>query len=444
MKRGKRLLTIFTAFALLALWAMPAAAIDWMQFKGTKLNVLGLEQAQAKGLKQLVPEFKKLTGIDVEITTMNQTNTIRKVAAELGGRSSTYDIVFVEGDRVPKYAGAGLLQPMDDYFKDPTLTDPKVLAMDDLIKSTMECFNYGGKQYGMPFFAACVMMYYRKDVFEDKGVKVPETLDDLLVAAKKIHSKEMPFIAMRGQAGHHNIWHWSQFLYGYGGHYFKDFPKDLHPALDSPEAIKATKVYAELMEKYSIPGAANCTYDDVVIAMQQGRVAMVLEGAPLGARILDPERSKVVGKLGFKPVPKGPAGVFPPFTAQAYLINAASKHKKAAYLFLQWYTSFDTLKKISLMTKHVAVTRKSLWNDPDFQKKYGFDYGAGSYLAAFQKTLELGYPQYRPPLKEWPQIVDVVGRAVQETYVGKKTPAQAMKYANKAVEKIMKRSGAIK
>ena len=372
---------------------------------------------------------------------MNQTDTIRKVAAELGGRSSTYDIVFVEGDRVPKYANAGLLEPLDEYLKDPGLSDPKVLAYDDLIKATLDCFNYEGKQYGMPFFAACVMMYYRKDVFEAKGVKVPETLDELIPAAQKINSPEMPFIAMRGQAGHHNIWHWSQFLYGYGGSYFKDFPKDLTPNLNTPEAIKATTVFAELLKNYSIPGAANCTYDDVVIAMQQGRVAMVLEGAPLGGRILDPKLSKVVGKVGFATVPRGPKGIFPPFTAQAYVMNAASKNKKAAYLFLQWYTSFDTLKKISMMTTHVAVTRASLWNDPDFNKKYNYDYGAGNYLQAFQKTLELGYPRYRPPLEEWPQIVDVVGRAVQETYVGKKTPAQAMEYADKGMTKIMKRAG---
>lgn len=442
--KGRNLLTmVFSALVIAGLMGTPALAMDWQQFSGTKLNVLGLEQAQAKGLKQLIPEFKKLTGIDVEITTMNQTNTMRKVAAELGGRSSTYDVVFVEGDRVPKFANAGLLEPLDGYFKDSTLTDPDVLALDDMIKATMDCFNYKGKQYAMPFFAACVMMYYRADIFKAKGVNPPETLDDLIPAAKKIHSKEMPFIAMRGQAGHHNIWHWSQFLYGYGGQYFKDFPNDLHPNLDTPEAVKATRVYADLLENYSIPGAASATYDDVVIAMQQGRVAMVLEGAPLGARILDPKRSRVVGKVGFGVVPRGPKGVFPPFTAQAYLINAASKHKKAAYLFLQWFTSFDTLKKVSLIANHVAVTRKSLWNDADFIKKYNFDYGHGNYLKAFQKTLELGYPHYRLPLEQWPQIVDVVGRAVQETYVGKKTPEQAMKYSNKAMTKIMKRAGKI-
>ena len=93
------------------------------------------------------------------------------------------------------------------------------------------------------------------------------------------------------------------------------------------------------------------------------------------------------------------------------------------------------------MTSHVAVTRKSLWNDPDFIKKYNYDYGAGNYLQAFQKTLELGYPYYRPPLEEWPQIVDVVGRAVQETYIGKKTPAEAMEYANKGMIRVMKRAG---
>ena len=59
----KSLIVVVAAALTIGLMAASAPAMDWQQFKGTKLNVLGLQQAQAEGLKKLVPNFKELTGI---------------------------------------------------------------------------------------------------------------------------------------------------------------------------------------------------------------------------------------------------------------------------------------------------------------------------------------------------------------------------------------------
>jgi len=433
--------TILTGCLLLA---PPAEAqVNWKQSSGKELRILNLEQPYSQGLAKLFPEFEKETGIKVSQETMAQLAVIQKIGVELAGGTGAYDLVFAEGSSLPQYIKGGWIQPIDEYMQNPKLTDPKSLDANDIIKSTLDAMKVEGKQYGLPFFAATVMMYYRKDVFEKYGIKkAPDNYDELVEILKKVHTKDMPGIALRGQPGAvMNIWHWSMFLYGYGGKFFKDYPKDMHPVFDSPGAIKATDVYAQIMQNYSIPGAASATFDDVVTAMQQGNVAIALEGAPLGGRILDPEKSKVIGKLGFGLVPGGPAGRFPPFTAQGFAIASASKNKEAAYLFLQWATSKDTLLKVALNSRHVAVTRNKVWEDTEFLKKYNFDFGAGSYIKAFQETLKVAPFWYRPAIPEFNKVGDRLGIAVQEAIVKRKSAAEAMKDANADIDRMMKEAG---
>ncbi len=419
---------------------------NWKRFSGSKITILNMQQSYSDGLEAQLPEFEKLTGIKVEQETMGQQNVVQKINVELAAHNSTYDLVFTETDRIPQYVESGWIEDISPYLNKKELTDNSFLDKKDFIKSTLDAFKYDGKYYGLPYMAATVIMYYRKDIFEKFGVSgPPNTFNDLLQVAKKINTSEVPAIALRGQPGAvMNVWHWSMFLYGMGGRIFKDYPKDFTPVLNSPKAEEALQTYCKLMQNYSIPGAASATFDDVVLAMQQGKVAIAIEGAPLAGRILDPTQSKVVGKVGFALVPKGPGGRYPAFTAQGFVIPKGSKNKEAAYLFLQWATSKNVLKAIAIKGSHVAVTRKSLWSDPDFVKKYNYDFGAGSYLQTFQKSLEIAPTWYRPTFEKWTEVGDRIGLAVSEAIVKKKTPKEALSDANKDIIQILKHAGKIK
>jgi ABC-type glycerol-3-phosphate transport system substrate-binding protein len=175
--------------------------------------------------------------------------------------------------------------------------------------------------------------------------------------------------------------------------------------------------------------------------MQQGKSATAIEGAPLAGRILDPEQSKVIGKLHFALVPKGPAGRFPAFTGHGWMIPKNSPKKKAAWLFIQWATSREVLLKTSLHHKHIAVTRKSIWSDPAFVEKWGFE---GGFLEKFMKSLEIGYPDYRPRFPEWPKVGDEVALALNQVIVGRKTAEEAFTEVNKKIYGIMKNAGYFK
>jgi len=450
LKIGKFLSVLLLVISTIVIFSSAGAQeIDWRQFEGTTINVLLMPRGYTQGLQMLLPEFEQLTGIKVTMEFLAEATLVQKEAVELAGHSDAYDVMYTYTDRIPQYVKAGWIVPLDEYIANEKLTDPSYLDIADFIESTLEGFRHKGKLYGLPTFAGTVIMYYRNDVFKNYGIAAPpETFDDLLAVCRKIHTEDLPAIAMRGQTSSlGNLWHWSMFLYGYGGHYFKNYPEDLTPIIDSPEAVKALEVYCELMQNYSIPGAASANYDDVVLAMQQGKVAIALEGAPLGGRILDPKQSKVIGKLGFYLVPGGPAGRFPPFLAHGFSIPSGSKHKEAAWLFLQWATSPKVALRVHLLDVplvDISVSRNSIWTDKDFIQKYEYNFGAGSFLEAFHRSLQIAPFWYRPAFEKWPEVGDRVALAVSEAIVKKKTPEEALKDAQRDVVDILKRADLLK
>jgi ABC-type glycerol-3-phosphate transport system substrate-binding protein len=68
----------------------------------------------------------------------------------------------------------------------------QLLAIDDLVESVGgDSFFYGnsvmtlnGTRYGIPFGGGVVMMWYRKDLFEQDGISIPTTWEDLEAAAR--------------------------------------------------------------------------------------------------------------------------------------------------------------------------------------------------------------------------------------------------------------------
>ncbi|MCD1636424.1 sugar ABC transporter substrate-binding protein [Martelella mediterranea] len=430
-------LTAIAAIAVLAASAGGAAAQD-KPFEGVTLRVLGTQQPWEIELQKRAAEFTEMTGAEVQFDLFSLTQGIQKVTVELSSRSPAYDLVFVEASEVVRFAPAGLLEPLNPYIEAAGDVD-----IDDFLPATIEANTIDGEIYALPHFAATQMLYWRPDIFEEAGLDgPPETFAEMMEQCRTIEEKvDITCTAMRGKPStSENIWYWTQILKGMGGSYVTSWPDDLTPAINSPEAIEAAEYYAELMNEHAIPGSVSASYDEVVIAMQQGNIAMTIEGAPLAGRILDPELSKVSGKLGFAVPPGGPAGTFAPFTSQAYGVNAASRNKEAAAAFLIWATGTDNMLDIASNSSFVAVTRNSVWEDPAFIESHGYDFGAGSFTQAYRDTLAAADPFYRLPIAEFRPAADRVGIALQEVVTGQSSAEDALNAANSDMERTFRRA----
>jgi len=447
MKKGKLGFVVCGVLLVTLLFSQAVLAIQWDKFKGTELKVLSVRQPYQEGVLMFLREFEKMTGMKVSWDFVPWPSLRQITSIELASGLSAYDLIFTGGGHVARFAAAGWIHPVDRYLSDPTLTDAAYLDIDDIFAAALEQMSYEGKLYGLPHFNATQNLYYNLEVFREKGIaKAPETFDEFIEVATKVHTERMPAVSLRARPGSNfNIWTWLSFFYGQGARVYKDFPRDMHPTLDTPQAIEAAKKYAHLCRDYGPPGFGTIGFPDNVANFQTARVVMTVEGSPLAGTIMDPDKCKVIGKVGFALIPsKGPGGHFPPFTAQGWFIPEGSNHKEAAWLTMQWMTSAPTVKKIALNTNFTAVARRSVFEDPEFIAKYDYDFGGGSFLNVYKRTIEIAPFWYLPNNPEWPEIGDILGNALNSVIVGAEEAEVALKKAQEEAYKVLEKAGYFK
>ena len=77
---------------------------------------------------------------------------------------------------------AGLLEPLDDVIAD---------VKSDFKPASLAPFTVNGKVYGIKMINDPTFIYYRKSLFQKAGLQPPQTIDDLIAAAKKLTSGNM-------------------------------------------------------------------------------------------------------------------------------------------------------------------------------------------------------------------------------------------------------------
>lgn len=416
-------------------------AVEWKKYDGQEVNMICMTITWCEALADQLADFKELSGITVNLDLFEESAAQQKVRTELASGSGAYDIVWVHANWSIPYAKQGWLTPLQSLIDDPNMTDAGLLAFDDLMPSLTNLMRYEGDIYGLPFFAATIITYYRADLLEAAGIDPAQldTIEGFHAAVKALHKDGVAGVAMRGHPDE-TSWHQTVFMKGLGGGYVEDIKnEEYQPTFTSPEAIEAARVFADMITNYSPDGAINFKFSDVVAAMQQGNTAIIMEGAPLGGRINDPEKSTVRGKLGYAMVPQGPGGRHPAFTGHGVALAADAQNPDAAWLFMQWALSREVTLKIALESNHVAVSRNSVWQDETFREKWNLPGAGGDFLKAFQDSLNAADPDYRPRISGWGEINRAYGDALQSIMLGDKSAADAMANVQAKAEEVLKR-----
>ena len=428
--------------ALLSLLPFSAShAVEWKKYEGQEVNMICMTITWCVALEEQLADFNELTGITVNLDLFEESAAHQKVRTELASGSGAYDIVWVQANWSIPYAKQGWLTPLQPLIDNPDLTDPELLGFDDLMPSLTNLMRFEGDLYGLPFFAATIITYYRADLLEAADIDPAQldTIEGFYAAVQALNKDGVAGVAMRGHPDE-SSWHQTVFLKGLGGSYVEDIKNEAYqPTLTSPEAIEAADLYADMIANYSPEGAINFKFSDVVVAMQQGNTAIIMEGAPLGGRINDPEKSTVRGKLGYAMVPKGPNGRHPAFTGHGVALAADAPNLEPAWLFLQWALSRELTLKIALESNHVAVSRNSVWQDPAFIEKWNLPGAGGDFLKAFQDSLNAADPDYRPRISGWGEINRAYGEVLQSIMLGDKSAEGAMAEVQAKAEEVMKR-----
>lgn len=381
-------------------------------------------------LRALLPEFEKETGIRVILEDTPYDTLTAKALLNFTRRSPDYDIIMNDWVYGAGFADAGYIAPLDEFIE----SDPAYAVNHDFVPGYVTAMVRHGKQYGLPIYGESTFLMYRKDLFEQYGIPVPTTMDELMDAARQVYEKsggETYGITLRGRQGIHNVYVWAAFLWGFGGQWFDENGR---PALDSPEAIAATEFYAEILRRYGPAGVATYGWEENRLQFQGGHAAMTIDATVNGALAEDPTQSSVVGRVGYAQVPLAVADLAgSPNSLQVHglYISAFSRHKEEAWKFIAWATSKMVNQASLELYPNAGVPSLSVIESEAFQRQYG------AFSDAMIDAINNGNIDYLPHVTQSNQIIDLVGIAVSSVLAGTATAEDAMRNANRQIVELM-------
>jgi len=420
-----------------------AAKINWRQVEGESITVAVIPASYFLNLISLASQFETLTGIKLRFEQVPPGQIRQKAMLDLSSKTGTYATSATDPMYYPLYAANKWVEPLDKYLNDPKLTDPGWFQYDDIIKAWREADSVNGKPYGIPFDGEVTVQVYRKDLYDAKGLKPATTYDELLANAKALNNpaERVNGLALRGFAGAgQNMYIYPSILRGFGGTWFQNGKV----VVNSPEAVKALQWYVDALSNYAPAAVRNWNWPDIADAFSQGTIATYIDAHSSAAVITNPEKSKVIGKVGYARWPKGPAGKgVTSIWNWGFPINAAltEKQKRATWLFITWATSAETQARTSYKfagpAKRSGVNRMSTWRSQEFAAAMQ---GAGyNFIPASLESLEQDTDvEWRPRVPQWPAIGETMAVAIQAALVGQKTPKQALDEAQARIDQILK------
>lgn len=394
---------------------------------GTTINVAMVAEPRNDAIQKLASEFEKLTGIKVVFNILAYPTLQEKQMVALSQGSGAYDVVDVDCVWVGQYAGEGMTIPVEELI---LRTDHNALALDDFIPAVVsEQGMWQDRIYGLPCIQAVFGLHYRTDIFQKYNVKVPQTWDELLDAAKALNQKEpgvygITFMGRRGvqlQCTYDNI------LWSYGGEWFN---KDNRSTINSPAAVQALDYFKSLIP-FAPPGVLTYDWDENANAFAQGKAAMTIQWQNAAPTFYNPEKSKIVGKFKFTLVPgvKQPDGSIkrtPTFGGWSLEIPKDSRNKEAAWEFIVWASSQKLDGRLAYAQ---PGSRSSGLLNPALQKKY----------VEYEGMLEsLPIAKGRPRIGAYSELADALEVALSEAMTGAKSSKDALDDAHAKFEQILK------
>ncbi|MGE5553567.1 MAG: extracellular solute-binding protein [Betaproteobacteria bacterium] len=392
-------LFIVVFLLVLALLSVPAMAAK--RFEGRHITVLfmssGTYDASAR---QAAQDFEALTGAKVTVVDAPWTSLHEKVGIALSTNSAEYDVMSLEG----MWDGE-----MGPYFEPlNNLIKRDKFPYKDLIPAVAR--NAGqaadGTIFGIPHAADAVAIFYRTDLFEKQGLKIPTNFTQYAETAKKLNSDGRAgtvFAGVREQL----LKYWITRYRALGGVVLSPDWKVLFNNAKGVEALKQLIA----LRPYAPKGVLSYDNPDVATAFVNGDAAMAETWPSLTLGMANnPKQSKVIGKFAIAPIPGGSGEM----STWHLSIPKSSKNKDVAWEFIKFMTS--TENQLLYQKKFgVNPVRFSAWKTLVKEKPE---------LAGIPRALETAWAFPRIP--QWPQMYEAAIIELSRAMSGQSTAEQAI------------------
>ena len=426
-------------------------AEKWQQFSGKKLTFITENTPPSTGIKQLVDrgDFKKLTGIDVQVLQNDLPVMLQKAELALRSGNKTYDLIYAQDKPVTSVL-ADFFEDLGPYTRDTSLPQAtEGYAADAYYPGYLDVagFAYSDKLIALPYDAADSVFCYRRDLFEKHSNKFQaefgypleygpdSTWKNVLEFAtffNRLHKTDasVPY----GMGLHLGQFAWTtqldiqRILFSHGQ--WRDFDIDDVKGAKKPgktnwgdeQSVKGLELYKKLFDQ-STPDALSLGTVEVADAYTAGKVVMQTQYHEFASSFEKAGTQSGGGRTAYDICPKGDKEFLA--GSGGKLVNgtncgiggisinasASEEQKRAAWLFIVWSTNAQTQAE-NLAISGGTPTRNVVGDMPAIKSAQGRPYGKGT-------TGRIG-PSKFPNALTFPAIA--VGMAEPNRVLGPKIP----------------------
>ncbi|TAM03008.1 MAG: sugar ABC transporter substrate-binding protein [Paraburkholderia sp.] len=432
-----------TALRVLGAGAIAAAGASAAQAQ--TVTIAMLNNPDMIELKRLSPAFEKANpSIKLNWVILEENVLRQRATTDITTNSGQFDVMMIGTFEAPQWGKRGWIIPMTNL--------PASYDIEDVVKTARDGLSYNGTLYALPFYVESSMTFYRKDLFQQKGLKMPEqpTYDQIRQFADKLTDKSAGTygICLRGKAGWgENMAYVTTVANTFGGRWFDE---KWHAQLTTPEWKKAVNFYVDLLKKDGPPGASSNGFNENLTLMSSGKCAMWIDATVAAGILFNKQQSQVADKIGFA---AAPTQVTPNGShwlwSWALAIPKSSKSQDAAKKFIEWATSKDYIEMVAKDQGWASVppgTRLSTYARPEYKAAAPFS----QFVLNAIKTADPTRPTLKPVpytgiqfvgIPEFQSFGTVVGQNISGALAGQTSVDQALTAGNAAADRAVQQAG---
>jgi len=345
----------------------------------------------------------------------------------------TFSTAIASGTGPDISTGAGY-QAFQFYDQDAILPIDDIVEewraagkLEDFYPGMVETLKYDGHYVAIPWATDARVWYYRKDLFEQAGIEVPKTFEELREAAKTLSGGGKYGLVVPAVDNGGVQFILTVLINNGGGIFTADKKVDFM----SERNVEVLRWMADLVKDGSInPASTGFKSEDAIKAFGQGNAAIYLTNPGFKSELPD-----IADKIGILPPMEGLNGDKGTLRwVNNLMIYKATKHPEEAKTFLKWWSE----------------NNKPLWTEGNSgQLPARISYAQDDY---FQKDpiLKLIMDEYIPIGKPtgaqfpsaFPELNEIEGEGVlhtlsQEILLGK-DPIEMMEKSQARLKEIMK------
>jgi len=368
----------------------------------------GLTGADGKVMGELIGQFTKETGIQVELQMIVWPDLYAKLQVSTPAGEGP-DVCLVHTVEVPHFSADGILDPIDDR----TLAS-KGFRGEDYLPSPWNGGTYQGKRYTIPLDVPQHILFMNAKLLKDAGLanadgspKVPGSKDELIQMATRLTRGDVFGFAIGTVGIGRYTWGFHNLLWQNGTNIFT--PDLKKSALADPAAVEVAEFWGSLYTTHKIAPPANASARDAFIA---GKLAMWIAGSWNFTGLRDAKVDFAVA-----PVPKifkQPTVWTIPhqFSFPKRKVQDAAK-RDAAWTMIRWIT--DHVAEWTLRAGQVSAYRKP-HSDPRITSD------------PVLRTLLSQGPNWQngQPTPKWVAAENLTRPQIESVYIGQKNAKAAM------------------